>query len=365
MNKRGVVLTLSYMVVMVLTMLGVALMSASVSESRNARRYDEKERAFWVAEAGMAQAYRSWVATGNTGTGASFGGGSYTVNTAAMPNVVVTGTYGFGSSTLQASFVRIPNPLSNTISVGHNMALTGLVARIDVYDKTRISGRFTKSGIGASGWFADKVEGVSTTQTTIPIPDYSGNGTANEFADFVQFGRRAVQNYPASEAVYIVTDGTVNIFPTSALLGKKVIFVEGSVPGAGDVNIFFDGTWRVNEDLTVISTGTVSYVEPLQFQTPARLSVAAWDDYNEVSIFRSQHESVIFAHDDALFVDILDWGSATGNIIINDDMSLLEILTYEKYYYSNRAVNGDLPPGYSLLSGSLGTPLFSDWRETS
>jgi len=148
-------------------------------------------------------------------------------------------------------------------------------------------------------------------------------------------------------------------------IGKKVIFVEGSTPGAGDVNIFFDTSWQEGEDLTVISTGTVTYLEPLQFQQDARLSIIAWDDYRELSVFRSQHESIIYAHDDANFVDILDWGSTTGNIIVNDDMSLLEVLTYEKYYYSDKAINGDLPPGFQGLCSANGvlSSKLSDWQE--
>lgn len=364
-NKRAAALTLAYMVISVLTTLGMAFVSGSISEANSARRYSESERAFWIAEAGMAQAYRDWAATGATGAGAAYGNGNYVIDSSALPIVVITGTYGSGQSVLQASFVRVPNPFQNSLSVGGDMSLVGILARLEVYDRTRISGNFTKSGIGAQSWFADKLEGVSQTQTTIPIPDYSDNGVTNEFADFVAFGRLAVQSYPPEEVVYIQNNGTVNIFPSSALVGKKVIFVEGSTPGAGDVNIFFDGTWRDDEDLTVISTGTISYVMPLQLQENARLSTVAWDDYNEVAIFRSQHESVTYAHDDATFIDILDWGSSTGNIIVGDDMSLLEVLTYERYYYSDRVVNGDMPPGFSLLSGSVGTPLFMDWREIS
>ena len=116
---------------------------------------------------------------------------------------------------------------------------------------------------------------------------------------------------------------------------------------------------REGEDLTVISTGTITYVEPLQFQEEARLSTVSWGDYTEGSIFRSEHESVIYTHDDANFIDILDWGSTTGNIIANnavsdhpwdpkkDGISLLELLTYEKFYYSDRAEH-DPPSGTQI-----------------
>jgi hypothetical protein len=56
MNKRGVVLIVSYMVIAVLTILGIGLITRSVSESNIAQRYVNSAKAFWLAEAGIAQA---------------------------------------------------------------------------------------------------------------------------------------------------------------------------------------------------------------------------------------------------------------------------------------------------------------------
>lgn len=364
MNNRGVALILCYMVIVVLTLLGSAYMASSISESNIARRYSDSRSAFWIAEAGLAQAYHDWVINPNySGATANFGGGSYTVTkNPYSPEVTVTTTFGSDQKVVRANFVRIPLPFENTLSAGDDLSLAGLFARVEVYDKTRISGSYSQT-FGASGWFEDKQEGIPQNQTTIPIPDYNNNGTADEFGDFVEFGREAVASYPSDEVVYIQTNGTVNIFPDQSLIGKKVIFVEGTSPGLGDVNIFFDATWHEDEDLTVISTGDITYVEPLQFQEDARLNTVSYGDYNEASIFRSEHESVIYTHDDANFIDILDWGSTIGNIIANDDISLLEVLTYEKFYYSDRAYNGDLPPGFQHLSGSSGQVRITDWQQ--
>lgn len=362
MNKKGIALVLSFMIIAFLTILGSVFVSGSISESNINRRYANSTQAFWIAEAGLAQGYYNWVNSIAQPQGAvNFGNGSYTINTSSLPDVTVSATVGGVQKNIKASFVRIPLVFENTLSVGGNLSLSGLLARVEVYGKTRISGTYSRSG--AQGWFEDKQEGVSQNNTTIPIPDYNKNGTANEFSDFVLFGQKAVQSYPADEIVYIQTSGTVNIFPNRNLVGKKVIFVEGANPGEGDVNILFDATWREGEDITVISTGTITYVQPLQYQEEARLSTVSWDDYNEISIFRSQHESVVYAHDDSNFVDVLEWGSTTGNIITNDATSLREVLTYEKYYYSNRAYNGDLPPGFQWLPGNTGRPQMRDWQD--
>lgn len=369
MNKRGTALILAYLVITALTILSAAFVSRSIAESNMLRRHITSEQAFWIAEAGLNDALynmrisSSWQPPGSQG----YGGGAYSLQKVDIGSAIElrsTGRYDNVSRSVKGALLRIPKPFENTLSVGGDLSLRGLFARVEVYGQTRISGRYSQTR-GARGWFEDKQEGASSQDTTIAVPDYNNNGTSDEFSDFVLFGRDALQSYPPNEVVYIQTNGTVHIFPDQSLVGKKVIFVEGSTPGAGDVNIFFDGSWEEDEDLTVISTGTVTYLQPLQFQEEARLSIIAWDDYNELSVFRSQHESIMYAHDDANFVDILDWGATTGNIIANDDMSLLEVLTYEKYYYSDKAINGDLPPGFKGLSSASGrlSSKLSDWQE--
>jgi hypothetical protein len=59
MNNRGVALILSFILIAVLTVLGVASLSRSISESRIARRYSESTQAFWLAEAGINQAWNN------------------------------------------------------------------------------------------------------------------------------------------------------------------------------------------------------------------------------------------------------------------------------------------------------------------
>jgi hypothetical protein len=362
MNKRGVALILTYMVIAALTILAVAFFNTTTNENTLAKRQVNSTRAFWIAEAGLARAYRDWSTNVTLPTGAvSYGGGGYTI-TLAGTDVTVTGTYGGTQRVVQAVFTRIPTVFENTLSAGGDVSLAGLLARVNVQDKTRITGTYSQSR-GAVGTFADKQEGVNQNNTTIKIPDCNSNGTQDEFADFVEFGRQTVQSYPADQVLYVQNNGTVIVVPSGALANKKVIYVEGSTPGQGNVSIVFDGNWQENEDMTIISTGTITYLEPLQVQENARLSTISWEDYNEASIFRSQHESVIYAHDDANFIDVLDWGSTTGNIIANDDVSLFEVLTNETFLYSERAQNGDLPPGFQRLSGTTGTPKLTDWQE--
>ncbi|MGD9015279.1 MAG: hypothetical protein PVI33_04575 [Candidatus Omnitrophota bacterium] len=55
-NKRGVILVACYMVIVVLTILGVGFIARSVSGKNLAQRHTDSTKAFWLAEAGVAHA---------------------------------------------------------------------------------------------------------------------------------------------------------------------------------------------------------------------------------------------------------------------------------------------------------------------
>ncbi len=56
MNKRGVVLIISYMVIAVLTMLGASFMLRSTSENKISNNYFKSNQALWLADAGIQKA---------------------------------------------------------------------------------------------------------------------------------------------------------------------------------------------------------------------------------------------------------------------------------------------------------------------
>jgi len=368
-KRRAAALIIAVIVTAFLSLAGVVISMRSIQERNLAIRYVDSVRAFWLAEAAVAKGYSELMSSSayNGEDWTALASGQYRVIRGASSGGVeirAEATSGSATQALSFTLALVPYPFENTMSAGDDISLTGILGNISVYDKTRLSGEFSQSGIVTSAWFEDKIEGVDSSYTSMPIPDYDQNGTADEFTDFVVMSQDVVADYPAEEVVYLQTSGTVNIFPSDTLIGKKVIFVEGDSPGQGDVNIFFDTTWEDEEDLTIISTGEVTYIQPLQFQEDARLSIVSWSDFIEVSIFQNAHESVIYAHDDAYYVDILDWGSTTGNIIAQDDISIFEFITNEKFYYSDRAYNGDLPPGFGRLAstGSISNQI-ADWQE--
>jgi len=99
MNKRGVALIISFMVIAVLVILGSATISSSMSERFISQRYTESNQAFWLAEAGVASALLQLKADpANLGSisAASLGKGEYSVDAivAEGPNLRIT-AHGF------------------------------------------------------------------------------------------------------------------------------------------------------------------------------------------------------------------------------------------------------------------------------
>jgi len=390
-NNRGTILPITLGFALVFTMLGTASLYMSTLQSEAQEKQVLSQKAFWLAEAGLIQYLHNWSLDPKvpppTNQQPFADGGIYDAAVlieGIIPRVTVTGNYNGIKRTVSAQFIKIPKAFENTISTGGNLTSHG-AGIFYVNGKTRISGAYNREG-WVSGGFYDRQVGVSQGDTTIPIPDYSAG---DEFRDFVQFGMNAMGSYPAEQVVHIEADDgdTVWISPDDELIDKKVIFVESPTPGLVDVNILFGTTspWQADQDLTVISTGTINYYQPLQFSEDSRLSVVAWDDYTEGSVLYSQHAGVTYAHDDVFLTDLLEIGSYTGNLIanganpnpnlydwpwplndtaINNDngISLVELLTLQSYYYSSDVRDGDIPPGFELLF-TVGNPHIFNWQE--
>jgi len=90
MNKRGIALIFAFLVIIVLSVLGTAIISRSISESRIASRYAESTQAFWIAEAGANRALTQLRGDfSTTGTGlwsTQLGQGRYSVNVGPTGN---------------------------------------------------------------------------------------------------------------------------------------------------------------------------------------------------------------------------------------------------------------------------------------
>ncbi|MCA9400911.1 MAG: hypothetical protein KC713_04750 [Candidatus Omnitrophica bacterium] len=372
-QRDGSALIFSLIVLTVIFTLTAGFALSNTNELNHAIRYRNEAGSFWLAEAGVQQfLYDTTMLDGGEQTLMI---GSHNVylskdDTDASKRVLsVTGSFNGINRTIQVEFPTNPPGLfDNTISTGGNIRLSALFAGLDVNDKTRLTGTFQKSGFGVVGDFEDKIEGVSSSETTLTYPDADNNGTPDEFNDFVEYNRDVVAGYDPSEVVYIPSDSKVSVFPSASLVGKKIIYVEGSTPGSGDVDIYFDTSWAANQNVTVISTGSVNYVQPLQ--NPAsnsQLNTISWDDYNEGAILYSSHSGVTYTHEEANLGSIVSFSETSGAFIANGDINCNLAIVWKQFNWENPLDENDaVPPGFEgLISGGGGgyssTP--TEWQE--
>jgi len=404
-NNKGSILGVTMVMMVTLTLFGYGLINLSGVNAFEVTQAVDNTQTFWSNEAALVAGTHRTVQdptyAGTTGPEV-FGNGSFQISTSTQPNgIIVTALSTNGNFTRGASgrLPFIPAPFNNTVSTGDDLRLDlsggwfgGSSA--NVYGKTRIGDTYYEGGGWWSGdaWFEDKQDHVGQGDTTLSVPDLDGNGSGDQFDDFREFCMAATDSVPEGEAVYIAEEDTAWVYPSSQLAGIKVLCVdvkevvtvtrkcrgrwwwrycwdETSVStSGGDVNVLFGSSWEDDQDLTILAAGKVNYYQPLQFAGNSRLSFASWEDYSESSLFVSAHDSVIFSHDDANFDFTFVNGTLTGNVIANGTMFLNEEWwSSQQFYFSDRALMGDLPPGFALLSGGGAgnvTYLMLDWQET-
>ncbi|MFA5060305.1 MAG: hypothetical protein WC676_06740 [Candidatus Omnitrophota bacterium] len=384
-SNKGVALITAYIVIASLITLSAGFALSSVTELNNAKRYNNSTKAFWLAESAVNEFIHNTDMLGAGSTTTLTIGGYPVVLTKddSNPNrrlVTATATIGSSQRSIQIEFPALPpNIFNHTIASGGNFTAVGASWRysnLNVHDETRLHGTFQNSAFHLNANFEDKLENQLVANTKLTYPDMNGNSVPDEFADFVEYNRDIAASYPTSEVIYVTPANgeTVVVYPHAEVedepvTGKKILYVEGSAPGQGDVEIWFDANgWNDNEDLTIISTGTVSYVEPLDgVANNSHLNVIAWENYNQGSILVARHSGSLYSHGTANFTEILSSSETEGNLIANNGISFTEWLqTTKDFQYVSPIVNGEVPAGFEGLVGGA-APGYSStpnsWKE--
>ena len=359
-SQSGMALVTVTIFTFVLLVLGTTFLTLATSERVLTSEEVQRAQAFYLAEAGIEKAIAFMKVAGNEyfvgAINENFGDGSYSVTVSddllrAVKIIASTGIFQGEQKTITVEVQLVPAFFRNTFTSPGDLLFFGIFAAAHAHGTTWLSGEYDPSGWFLDMQFDELVEGVDPNQTTLRFPDMNGNSIVNEFSDFVLFFQNEVQQLDPSEVIWIQTDGTVDIWPRRDYTGKKIIFVEGSAPGTGNVNIWFDSGswWESGQDVTVVSTGGVTYIQPLQNPSDNRLSVICWDDFIEGAILYSAHRSVIGTQGTADFYYLLSLTQVTGSIFANEQIEIQEAVVLVDFYHDDTLNHGNIPPGLRPL----------------
>jgi Tfp pilus assembly protein PilX len=213
MNNRGVALVISYMVIAVLSVLGSAVLTRTVSEKNICVNHSNSTRAFWVAEAGLQQGIRAFKnndwsgwselnATTKSLSATLGNSGEYSVTVSGLGSssvVIASSGYSPGiglevnsGRTVTASYSR--SMLFSAAAFGKSRVTLNGNASTDSYN----------SGIGAYGGINRGTKGdVITNGSTAGAITLTGSSTVNGNADTAPAG--TVLLGPASRVTGSIT----------------------------------------------------------------------------------------------------------------------------------------------------------------
>jgi len=358
-DQKGAGLIVAYFVMSALVTLSAAFSILTFSELNQSLRFRDGVNAFWLAEAGINLYLQNPAMLDESGSLViPYGQGTIRLakqdSSLAKRLVFATGTVRGVKRTIKVEFPAIaPDVFNNTITVKGDINISGSKSTVTFNDKVRLNGKVKDTSEHSIVYFEDKKEGLSESLVSLIYPDMNRNGTPDEFVDFVEFNRTLIANYTSSEVIYIKDNGTFTVIPNEALSGKKIIYVEGQ-EGHGNVNIQFSGPWEGNQNLTIISTGTVSYSQATSVPTNSQLNIIAWSGYNQSAGLPGSHRGVIYTHGAASFDEVHDTSISNGIVIANAGINIKEVWSHKTFNYSDPRTNGVVPPGFEgLVSGSF------------
>jgi hypothetical protein len=277
MNKRGIALVITFVVIMVLTILGSALVTRSISESRVSQKYLQISQAFWLAEAGVNQALndlRSNFSTTTIGPTALGAGGYQVAITAngSQRTVSSTGYVPFtganlASRTISAVMTKVEpaNFYDNAIYSASNINLNGNAYTINgdvryattIDSTTNISGTATQDASIAPLARLDFAQLLTIATDQNNVYEMVGSKLKNTVTESTAFPSSFWHEAGVPNVVYIKADltlngnfGTVSGFVVVAgdVINSPDVAQDATINGNGQIDgcIYTRGEFRIN-----------------------------------------------------------------------------------------------------------------------
>ena len=238
MNKKsGFVLIFSLLVTLILSLMLTAFYVQNINESNLAKRFADSTRAFWLAEAGLANAYINFP-SGSSGT---LGGANYSYNAVVSP---MSGNYYTITST-------------GTVTRSNGTTLSRIITASIQAGNTNPSkfeyGIETTTNLVTKGSVEINPAGSSKEFSTLDFPDLFGVTKDQMKSGATHIYTAATFGSPIDGITWVDVPATSTLTVAGNLSGSGVLVINGNVHFSGTVD--FDGIIYVIGALTM--TGTV------------------------------------------------------------------------------------------------------------
>jgi len=280
MNKKGAALIISLLLVAVLAVLSSALYSKSINENHLARRYVDTIRAFWLAEAGIAEGLKNLPDDTSGYINQSIY--TYNVTTTALAGpyyqIESTGAVAYNGGSVSRTIraivkITLPDPLNfehaiestgSLVTKGDAYTIDGTVNEnaalnfTDMFGVTKEEVRSAADHLYDESSFASPVDNITWVDDAFPGIELIISG------DLVGSGM-------------LVVEGDVNISGTVDFDG--IIYVIGtlSMSGTPTINGSILAESAVDIDTTIVGHVTVTYDTAAISAALSELSFASTD----------------------------------------------------------------------------------------
>ena len=239
MNKRGVALILVFTVILVLSILATAIVAKSVSESRIAQSYAQSAQAFWLAEAGVAQALtqlKNDFNNLNSIAPTSLGQGQYSVDTIVVEgsNRRVITAHGYIPSAANHRVERKITVLVQNLGGINPGLITYAIETSGILDITdKLSGRFTHHD--NSGLTFEDVFGMTEDQVKAIAVSAQAQGTGQIYTN------PPANQQPVNGITWVELTGDDKYSISSNWSGSGLLIVNSN---GNNVALDISGTWN-------------------------------------------------------------------------------------------------------------------------
>jgi hypothetical protein len=239
MNKRAAVLIFALLITLFLSVLVVAFYFKCISENQLAMRFAHTTRAFWLAEAGLAQAYDGLPATSASGY---LGNTNYTYNASVTS---VSGTTNYYDITSTGTVILAGGNISKTLIA---------TVKTSVVDPTKFKYAIeTTTDLVTKGSVDINPDDSWKEHSTLDFADLFGVSKASMEADADHVYTPGTFSSPVDGITWVNVPVGSTIKISGNLSGTGILVIEGNAHFSGTVDFY--GIIYVIGELTMTGGG--------------------------------------------------------------------------------------------------------------